>query len=111
MNDSAQRRDAINGLEEISRLVRRYTEIEHIYFQGGATPLLKDLESTVINLYGQVLEYEARAVCQFNRNAAFQFTRNLVKVDSWKDSLSNIRISEANCDKILQVIDSKDQRE
>ena len=69
------------------------------------------LESSIIKLYSQILEYEARAICQFNRNVAFQFARNLVKADSWKDILSSIHDSESACDKILKVLDAQDGRE
>ncbi len=41
---------------------------------------------------------------------AFQFARNMVEADSWKDILSHIQVSEAACDKILRIVDAKDQR-
>ncbi len=110
VNDTKQRSAAIEGLEYISRLVRRYTEIEHIYLQGEEPALRNDLEAAITKLYRQVLEYEARAACQFNRNIAFQIARNTIGADSWESILGNIKTSEVACDELKEVIDAKDQR-
>ena len=110
MNDSKQRGAAIDGLGYISTLVRRYTEIEHIYFQGEQVTLREDLETSVTNLYSHILEYEARAACQFNRNTAIQIARNIVEADNWQTILQDIKLSETACDKLLVVIDAQDQR-
>ena len=45
MNESKQRAVAIDGLEYISTLVRRYAEIERIYLQGEGLTLRGDLEA------------------------------------------------------------------
>ncbi len=110
VNDTKQRSAAIEGLEYISRLVRRYTEIEHIYLQEEESALRNDLEAAITKLYRQVLEYEARAACQFNRNIVFQIARNIVGADSWESILGNIKTSEVVCDELKEVIDAKDQR-
>ena len=111
VNDSKQRTEAVDGLEYISKLIRRYTEIEHIYLQGDEIILKQDLEATITKLYGQILEYQAKAACQFNRNGAVQFARNLVEADGWKNMLESAKDSGLSCDKLLGIIDAKDQRE
>jgi ankyrin repeat protein len=110
VNDTKQRSAAIEGLEFISQLVRRYTEIERIYLQGEEPALRNDLEAAIMKLYRQILEYEARAACQFNRNTAFQIARNIVGADSWESILDNIKTSEVACDGLKEVIDAEDQR-
>ncbi len=82
MNDTKQRSAAIEGLEYISRLIRRYTEIEHIYLQKEESALRNDLEAAITKLYRQILKYEVRAACQFNRNIVFQIARNIVDANS-----------------------------
>lgn len=82
VNDIKQRFIAIEGLEYISQLIRRYIEIEHIYLQEEELALRNDLEASITKLYSYILEYEARAACQFNRNIAFQIARNVVKADN-----------------------------
>jgi ankyrin repeat domain-containing protein 50 len=110
VNDSKQRAAAIDGLEYISKLVRRYAEIELIYFQGEQFALQGDLEAVVVKLYSLVLEYEARAACQFNRNTALQIVRNIVEADSWEAILGRVKESETACDQLMRIIDGKGQR-
>jgi hypothetical protein len=110
VNDSKQRAVAIDGLEYVSDLVRRYAEIEHIYLQGEGHMIRGELEAAVTKLYCQVLEYEARAACQFNRNTLLQIARNIVEADSWEDILGSIKGSAAACDELARIIDAKDQR-
>ncbi|KAI9774707.1 MAG: hypothetical protein M1839_001668 [Geoglossum umbratile] len=106
VNDSKQRAVAIDGLEYVSDLVRRYAEIEHIYLQGEGRG---ELEAAVTKLYCQVLEFEARAACQFNRNTLLQTARNIVEADGWEDILGSIKGSAAACDELARIIDAKDQ--
>ena len=110
IGDNNQRAAAINGLEYISELVRRYAELERIYFESGELVLGKELEAAIRKLYRQILEFEARAVCQFNRNTAIQIVRNIVEADSWEDILGSIKGSAAACDGLARIIDAKDQR-
>jgi N-terminal domain of NWD NACHT-NTPase len=64
----------------------------------------------VVGLYVQILEYEARAACQFNRNTAFQLARNIVQADGWEAILEKIKESEMACDQLIRIIDAKDQQ-
>jgi hypothetical protein len=110
VNDSKQRTEAIKGLEDISALVHRYAEIERIYLQDRDLTLRGDFEAAVMKLYTQILEYEARAACQFSRNTALQVARNIVEADSWKDIVESIKVSETACEKFMRIIDAEDQR-
>src|ERR1700726_1769014 len=109
-SDSKQRAAGIDGLEYISKLVRRYAEIELIYFRSEQTTLKADLVAVVESLYVQILEYEARAACQFNRNTAFQLARNIVQADGWEAILGKIKESEMACEQLIRIIDAKDQQ-
>ena len=64
----------------------------------------------MVKLYSQILEYEARAACQFNRNTALQIARNIVEADSWEAILKGVKESETACDQLMRIIDVKDQR-
>ena len=109
MNDTKQRAAAIDGLQYISTLVRHYTEIERIYLQGELV-LRGELETAVAKLYKQILEYQARAACQFDRNTAHQLARNIGEVDSWADLLHDIKASDEVCAKVREIIDVSDRR-
>ncbi|KAH0559465.1 hypothetical protein GP486_004019 [Trichoglossum hirsutum] len=110
VNDTIQRTAAVNGLEKVSRLIPRYTEIERVYFQGEEFALKGDLEAAVIKLYAHILEFEARAACQFSRSTMFQAARNIAKADDWEGVLVKIDELEMACEKLTWRIDANDQR-
>ncbi|KAJ5711409.1 hypothetical protein N7488_005565 [Penicillium malachiteum] len=105
------RDDALAGLKTISELVRRFTEVERLYLKDQQKePTSQSLEKSTVILYRHVLEYEARAACQFNRNTALQIARSIVTADKWKSILDKIRIAETDCEKVMHLLDMKDQR-
>lgn len=81
MNDSKQRTAAIDGLETIAQIIHRYASVEEIYLRGDEEALKDDLREIIVKLYKGILEYEARAVCQFQRNTVLQLARNIVTID------------------------------
>ena len=107
---SKQRSTVITGIEEIANLIRRYAEIEHLYLGNEQYRLSNDLEAAVIKLYSQILEYEARAACQFNRRVVIQTARNILGVDSWDTMLESVKQSATNCEILAKIIDAEDQR-
>ena len=109
-NDSKQRDAAITGIEEITKLIRRYAEIEHLYLSNEQYRLSADLDAAVIKLYSQILEYEARAACQFNRRVAVQTLRNIIGVDGWDSMLESVKQLATNCEILAKIIDTEDRR-
>lgn len=63
INDSKQRSAAMDGLENIAKMVRRYAEIERLYLDDRKLRLSEDLRTTMTKLYRMILEFEARAAC------------------------------------------------
>ncbi|KAJ5738870.1 hypothetical protein N7493_002025 [Penicillium malachiteum] len=110
VNDTTQRDDALAGLKTISELVRRFTEVERLYLKDKQEPTSQSLEKSIVNLYRHVLEYEARAACQFNRNTALQIARSIVTADKWKSIVDKIKVAETDCEKCMRLLDTKDQR-
>ena len=106
MNDSQERQIAIDGLEYIAQLIRRYAEVERIYLHRIDHMLNRDLEAALSKLYRHVLEFEARAVCQFARNTRLQAMRNIVTIDRWGAILKTIKESETDCDELTRIIDA-----
>lgn len=109
-NDTKQRSAAIDGFENIAKLIRRYSQVERLYLSDQSFRLTEDLRLALINLYKAVLEFEARAACQFSRNAAHQALRNVFTADGWDAILANIKQSETNCEILLRIIDTEDRR-
>ena len=109
-NDSKQRSSAMDGLEYIAKLVRRCTEIERLYLSNDTFRLEEDLRKSLTAMYRLVLEYQARAACQFSRNTAHQAIRNIVIADGWDCILTSIKDHETSCEILLRIIDAEDSR-
>ena len=101
---------AIDGLEHISQLVRRYAEVEKIYLQVGDLIDTQDLEAEMTKLYKRVLEYEATATCQFNRSPAIWIARNIVEADDWGSIFERLKTLDMACAKFIEITDAKDHR-
>ena len=97
----------MKGLEEIAKLIRRFSEVENLYLRKSEHRLAEDLEDELLIMYCKVLEFEARAACQFDRNTASQAIRNIIKVDGWSDLLSDIKESEIRCNILTQIMDAE----
>ena len=109
-NDSKQRSSAMDGLEYIAKLVRRCTEIERLYLRNDTFRLEEDLRKSLTAMYRLVLEYQARAACQFSRNTAHQAIRNIVTADGWDCILTSIKDHETSCEILLRIIDAEDSK-
>ena len=99
----------MKGLEEISKLIRRFSEVENLYLRRVDHRLAEDLENELLIMYRKVLEFEARAACQFDRNTASQAIRNIVKADGWSDLLNDIKESETRCNILTQIMDAENR--
>ncbi len=109
LNDSQQRTIVTNGLESIAKLIRRFSEVENFYLRKTQHRLCEDLEEALSTLYFHILEFEARSVCQFDRNTASQTGRNIIKADGWQDILNAIEKSETTCNILARIIDTETQ--
>lgn len=110
VNDSQQRTAAVDGLSYIACLVYRFTGIEKLYLRNEDRTDTTALATEVIKLYRSVLEFQARAICQFDRGRAHQFARNVVEADEWKKRLEQITSGEAECEKIRVLLHSSEQQ-
>lgn len=62
-------------------------------------------------LYRHLLEYEARAACQFNQNTAHQWARNVSGADSWKTIIETIKELKAGYNELTRIIATNDVKE
>ena len=91
LNPSSQRTAAIDGLETIPFIIRRYKVIERLRRPGAANvsihqsddtkELVDDLEKKIIRLYAGILSFQIRLMRQFSRNWAHRYGRDTFKVD------------------------------
>jgi ankyrin repeat domain-containing protein 50 len=109
LNPSQQLQDAIGGLDAIPDILCRYRVYEIIYRQRQKTsPEVKSLdisfEKQVTTIYQLVLEYQARAFCQFSRRKIDQYVRDVVKADAWKAMLDDMKSCDLECEKTAQAL-------
>ena len=111
VNDSQQRTSALEGLSYIADVICRFTEVEKLYLGDKGHKDTKALVIEVVKLYRRVLEFQARAICQFDRSTAHQFARNLVEADGWKQQLEQIKSYEIACEKTWVLLQWKQQQQ
>lgn len=112
MNDSQQRKAAYGGLEYIANVICRFTEVERLHSLNShdQTTSPTGLAGEIVKLYCNILEFQARAVCQFDRNTARQSARNVVQADSWNSILERIKACEKACEDIRVIVQSSEQQ-
>lgn len=52
------------------------------------------------------MEYQARAVCQWSRNAFYQYGRDVFKADSWTKLFKDIKDQDSICKEIATTLDA-----
>ena len=116
LNPSKQRASHVIGLEYISDLLSRCTLHEKAYRQryeaSSVSQVLDDNEQATVDrfknelkkLCGQVLMFQARTVCRLSQHTLIGITRDMFMRDSWDDMLKEIKIQEANCEKLFEVV-------
>ena len=106
-NDSKERSVSMDGLEYIAKLIRRYAEIERL-FLSQPSRLHDDLQEAIIKLYAAVLEFQARAACQFSRKTMHQTLRNMLAADGWQEILTTMKDHETTAEITMRIIDTED---
>lgn len=117
MNPGKQYQANTAGITAIATLVHRCAVVERIYHEqalstassqppGDMAKLKEDLINGLAKLYCQILEYQARSVCQLSRSKIVRLARDAVTWDSWDSLLSDIRASELEVEKAQSVLDT-----
>lgn len=115
MNPSLERNAAIEGLDTVSDLIRKSKVVDEIYAERAAETsaktknlqeLAEQFKAKRLNLYSQILEFEAQLVCYFSVNMVEQTLRDLIKCDSWGEIVENIQKMARLSDEDRQIIDA-----
>lgn len=118
LNPTSQNKALVDGLDDISTLIARFTVIEGLFQQRrltlstssgsiDTTELGRSFEIQVTKLYSQILAYQARVVCQLPRTALVRYGRDVLKADDWSTMLAEIKTTESNCSAISDVVGSE----
>ena len=81
MNDKKETSDTLDGLEQIADLVHRCRVIEDYYLTASTSK--PELEIAITKVYGEILGYQMKAACYFDRNTASRAMRNIMTLDNW----------------------------
>jgi hypothetical protein len=108
-NDKDSRDALFDGLESTSNIVRRYAAIEKVYVGSSQGQAQDALQDSILSVYGRILEFEARALCQCHHNVAFQTFKNMFGGNSWKDVVQKISDADTTCTKLLPTLDAESQ--
>ncbi|CZR67837.1 uncharacterized protein PAC_17736 [Phialocephala subalpina] len=108
-NDKDSRDALFDGLESTSNIVRRYAAIEKVYVWSSQGQAQDALQDSILSVYGRILEFEARALCQCHHNVAFQTFKNMFGGNSWKDVVQKISDADTTCTKLLPTLDAESQ--
>lgn len=91
-------------------MIGLYAEVEDEYLTRGETPAMEILAAKIKNLYYQILEFLALAVCQFGRSTIHRILRNIPKIDDWDGQIENIRKSDRTCRRHIDTLNSNTER-
>jgi hypothetical protein len=100
--------DASTGLLEIPLVVHRYQVLDAVY-RGSEevdSQLKIAFKAKLIDLYCKILEFQVRTVCQWSRDALYQYGRDVFKADGWAKLFKDIKDLDSVCKDIAQTKDA-----
>lgn len=119
LNPSEQRKALVEGIEQISNIICRYTVVEKTYCNqidnrpstlsktsSRSSDIGAHIWTHITKLYSKILQYEAQVVCYFVRPKVFQYGRDIIKVDDWTVLLADIKKIDNECKDVYSVIGS-----
>ncbi|KAF7927550.1 uncharacterized protein EAE98_005932 [Botrytis deweyae] len=107
-NDFEQNEALLEGLEKLSDIIARYTEVESVYLNTAvAGDLDIQLELRVIKLYTCILKFQATAACYLSYSTLKRLMRNLPKLDDWSKLLTEVTSEDENCYRWVSLQDSR----
>lgn len=104
----------IQGLEKIASLLKLYKLRVSLYVDKRPNDVLGrnlSFENAVINVYVNILEFQARVVSHLWKGSFRQVARNTVKAEDWQKRLDDIEKADAECLLFANLLDKeKDDR-
>lgn len=66
--------------------------------------IFERLGKKIVDLYAQVIRSQMRIACQYSRSSFLRFWRDVVQVDDWQQSLTDLKDGKESIDEDLRVI-------
>ena len=109
LSESDQYAAMVAGLEEVAKVISRYKHVEFICEKRQEVIFDKDFEERLLELYEQILKYQASAAVFYQRNTGARFLRSIPRLDDVSDVLAHLRQTDLECIELLQILFTKDE--
>ena len=78
LNHSEQQEAALNGLQDVTVIVQRFTSLSWTYLHNPPEKSsVSELKDIIVTLYWKILRYEATAIKHFSRSKIGSFAQSL----------------------------------
>jgi N-terminal domain of NWD NACHT-NTPase len=101
----------VKGLDQVSLITIQFNSVEQELQSKpsdspGTVQVQSELESRIVKLFSEIVEYQARTVLYFFRGSGARTLRDFVKADDWEELLEQIRQSQNTCSGLITQIRS-----
>lgn len=93
------------GLNSITALLRLYKIRDEIYLQALDKPAQPDFVKAVVELYTDILEYQAKLILYFSQGSIKRGIRSTFKEHDWISMLEKVKHSDETCMKHAALFD------
>lgn len=105
LNMSSQEQAAKTGLDEIAAKMAEWMIVERVHDDAQKDPSHGGFDEGIISLYAAILEYEAVALCFFQRGTVSRWGRSITKTDDFKGILEEIDNREFKLRNLFSAMD------
>ena len=93
----------MDGLEEVSKILARYSAIEKLLIARKTNETDIDFEHSIIALYMAVLKYQATAAYHFGRKTFLRMIANIAISNDWTEMFTKMKAADQNCQAFIAV--------
>lgn len=98
----------MKGLENTTSLIQIYKLREDLYLRPAENV---DFRAAVVQLYSQILEFQARTICHLSQKSIVRAFKNIIKSDPWDDLLDGVNATNLRCLTYTNLINEKAEYE
>lgn len=93
----------MDGLEDITRILARYTAVEQLLPLSAVESLDINFEKSILDVYMNILMYQATAACHFSRSTLPRMVANITTTNDWTGMLKKLQSADANCQSFVSI--------
>ncbi len=111
-NDSEEHKSALDNVESVAQIIRRYKAIECIYLpvpRPVESPHRIELQDAIVLLYTKIFSFQAKAALYFDHATIRRVAGNIAKLRDWPSLEKEIKSQDEECTKLCSQIISVEQ--